>query len=301
MRPSWLTLVIIVTVALVVGGTSRNSAPLPIVLWHGMGDTCCNPLSMGSIVRLLQRVIPGVNVTSLKIGSTITEDFESGFFRNVNDQIDYVCNQLKVDPTLQGGYNAIGFSQGGLFSRGLAERCPTPPMVNLISIGGPQQGVYGLPKCPGTKSICDMIRRLLDYGAYGWIQHFLVQAQYWQDPMNEDTYRNKSVFLADINCEKEKKPEYKENLLKLANFTLVLFTKDTIVQPKESEWFGFYKVGQATEVFQMSDSPLYKEDWIGLKQLNDTGRLHLLSVEADHLQIDEQWFIDSIINPFLKG
>ena len=30
----------------------------------------------------------------------------------------------------------------------------------------------------------------------------LVQAEYWHDPLNEKEYREKSVFLADINQEK---------------------------------------------------------------------------------------------------
>ena len=30
----------------------------------------------------------------------------------------------------------------------------------------------------------------------------LVQAEYWHDPLNEEEYREKSVFLADINQEK---------------------------------------------------------------------------------------------------
>ena len=29
--------------------------PLPIVLWHGMGDTCCNPLSIGGVKTALQQ------------------------------------------------------------------------------------------------------------------------------------------------------------------------------------------------------------------------------------------------------
>jgi hypothetical protein len=26
-----------------------EDGPTPVVLWHGMGDSCCNPSSMGSI------------------------------------------------------------------------------------------------------------------------------------------------------------------------------------------------------------------------------------------------------------
>lgn len=31
--------------------------------------------------------------------------------------------------------------------------------------------------------------------------HSLVQAEYWQDPLDMKEYRSKSVFLADINQE----------------------------------------------------------------------------------------------------
>uniref|UniRef100_A0A8C6C0S3 Palmitoyl-protein thioesterase 1 n=1 Tax=Monodon monoceros TaxID=40151 RepID=A0A8C6C0S3_MONMO len=26
--------------------------PLPLVIWHGMGDSCCNPLSTGTIKQM---------------------------------------------------------------------------------------------------------------------------------------------------------------------------------------------------------------------------------------------------------
>ena len=31
----------------------------------------------------------------------------------------------------------------------------------------------------------------------------LVQAEYWHDPLNEEEYKQKSVFLSEINQEKE--------------------------------------------------------------------------------------------------
>jgi len=61
--------------------------------------------------------------------------------------------------------------------------------------------ISGLPKCLGENHlICDYVRRLLNYGAYThWIQKMLVQAQYWHDPLDEQSYRENSLFLADIN------------------------------------------------------------------------------------------------------
>jgi len=114
----------------------------------------------------------------------------------------------KKDHQLLNGFNAIGFSQGSQFLRAYVQRCNNPPVVNLISIGGQHQGVYGLPHCPGSYTICEYVRQLIDIGAYvGWIQDFLVQAEYWHDPWDRDGYLKYNIFLPDINNEFEKKNE----------------------------------------------------------------------------------------------
>ena len=64
-------------------------------------------------------------------------------------------------------------------------------------------------------------------------QNFLVQAEYWHDPLDEDEYRTKSIFLADINNERDDKNEdYKANLIKLHKFVMVKFEDDTVVDPR---------------------------------------------------------------------
>lgn len=51
--------------------------------------------------------------------------------------------------------------------RGLVQRCPSPKMKNLISLGGQHQGVYGLPNCGSlSHPSCDYLRRLLNHAAY---------------------------------------------------------------------------------------------------------------------------------------
>jgi len=273
----------------------------PIVLWHGMGDCCCNPLSMGAISKYLEQKIPGVYVHSLMIGDNVVQDTENGFFMNINSQIELACQKIQADPKLQQGYHAVGFSQGGLFIRGLAQRCPHPQIKNLVSIGGPQQGVYGLPKCLGENHvICDYVRRLLNYGAYiGWIQKMLVQAQYWHDPLAEQEFQEKSLFLSDINNQgKVKNETYKENLQKLSNLVLVKFAEDTVVDPKGSEWFSWFNSSSASSMVPLQQTPLYQEDWLGLKNMDKAGKLKLMSVEGDHLQLDKE-SLDSIIQTYL--
>jgi len=277
-----------------------GDTPTPIVLWHGMGDSCCNPFSMGSVSRYLQKKIPGAYVHSLMIGDNVIQDTENGFFLNINSQIDLACNRIRNDTSLKDGYHAVGFSQGGLFFRGLAQRCPSPKIRNLVSIGGPQQGVYGLPKCLGEDHVlCNYIRRLLNYGAYvGWIQRLLVQAQYWHDPLAEKEYTDGSLFLSDINNQGETKNQtYKDNLIGLEKLVLVKFNKDTIVDPKGSEWFSWFNSGG--EIVNYTQTLLYQEDWIGLKTLDENGKLDFLQINGDHLQLVQESF-DMIINDYLS-
>ncbi|NXI58776.1 PPT1 thioesterase, partial [Chloroceryle aenea] len=225
------------------------------------GDSCCNPQSMGYIKKIVEKKIPGIYVLSLKIGSNLIQDMENSFFMNANDQVREVCSQLAKDPQLRGGYNAMGFSQGGQFLRAVAQRCPSPPMLNLISVGGQHQGVYGFPRCPGESShICDWIRKTLDLGAYTpAVQEHLVQAEYWHDPLKEEDYRKNSIFLADINQERGINGTYKKNLMALKKFVMVKFLNDTMVDPPISEWFGFYKPGQAQETIPLQETSLYTE------------------------------------------
>ena len=135
--------------------------PPPVVLWHGMGDTCCNPLSMGRIQKDIEAALPGVRVLSLEIGASESEDAENGFLMPIKQQIAIACETIKNASFLSSGYNAIGFSQGAQFLRALLQQCDAaPPMLNLISIGGQHRGVYGMPRCLGANhTLCDAMRK----------------------------------------------------------------------------------------------------------------------------------------------
>ncbi|KZS18637.1 palmitoyl-protein thioesterase 1 isoform X1 [Daphnia magna] len=275
---------------------------LPIVIWHGLGDVCCNPLSIGGLQKFIQQEIPDVYVISLKIGKTIKEDFENAYIKNANDQVKFVCDLIRNDSKLALGYQGLGISQGGQFLRAVAQRCPNPPMANLITLGSQHQGVYGLPRCLGDDvKFCNYIRTLLNHGAYKkWIQNFIAPAEYWHDPLDEETYKEASVFLADINNERAINETYKTNLQQLKNFVMVKFTKDTVVQPIETEWFGFYRENDLNSTYTLQESPLYIEDRLGLRTMDSQGKLHFLKVEGDHIQFSQIWFKQTIIEKFLR-
>ncbi|XP_012262178.2 palmitoyl-protein thioesterase 1 [Athalia rosae] len=275
--------------------------PAPIVLWHGMGDSCCFSFSLGAVKIILEQNIPGVYVTSIRIGNSEIEDVENSYFRKVDDQVNQVCEQLANDTRLQGGYNAIGFSQGAQFLRAVAQRCPNPQMKNLISIGGQHQGVYGLPHCGSLEHrLCDYMRKMLNYAAYTKIvQRKLVQAQYWHDPLKEEDYKKYSMFLADVNNEVTMNEDYKTNLQKLNKLVLIKFENDTMVQPRETEWFGFYKPGQSVELQSLQESTIYTEDRLGLRAMDEAGKIDFLSIQADHLQFTDVWLIENVIKKYL--
>lgn len=65
-------------------------------------------------------------------------------------------------------------------------------MLNLISVGGQHQGVFGFPRCPGDNvTVCNYIRELLRFGVYeSFVQEHLVQAEYWQDRMLHKSTNN---------------------------------------------------------------------------------------------------------------
>lgn len=274
---------------------------LPIVIWHGMGDSCCNPLSMGSIKSLFEKEIPGVYVNSLEIGNNIIDDMANGFLMDGFTQVKMACDIIAKDPKLKNGYNSIGFSQGGQFLRAVAQLCPNPPMHNLISAGGQHQGVYGLPHCPGdSETLCNYMRDMLNLGVYTeFVQDHLVQAQYWQDPLNEPEYRKYSKFLAQINQETYVNQTYKKNLMTLNRFVMVMFEQDSMVQPKESEWFGFYMNGTTSKLYTLRQSSLYLQDKLGLKQMDAQQKLVFLKAPGDHLQFTDEWIITNLI-PYLK-
>ena len=91
---------------------------------------------------------------------------------------------------------------------------------------------------------------------------------------------------------------YKENLQKLDNLVLVQFTKDTVVDPKASEWFGWFSPSSPNTMVPLQQTLLYQEDWLGLKVLDKSEKLQLMSVDGDHLHLDQE-SLDHIIQAYL--
>ncbi|KAJ2765589.1 hypothetical protein IWQ56_004037 [Coemansia nantahalensis] len=241
---------------------------------------------MGTIARIIEDELPGVYVHSVRVGSTEVADRSAGFFGNINSQIDQVCAELADVPELRHGANLMGFSQGGLFLRALVQRCPTLRARTLVTFGSPHGGVAQIPKCASEGDfLCSWMRRLASRGAYSWyVRDHVVQAQYFKDPERLDQYLQYNVFLPDINGETlERNREYRDRIAALDKVVLVRFSDDTIIYPASSPWFGFVDANGDNIPLQGTD--MYREDWLGLRELDEESRLLFVTVEGRHMEI----------------
>lgn len=285
--------------------TLNESAYTPIVFWHGMGDTAYG--SINSERLALQKLFANVSIFSVQVGTNAMEDRMASYFSNANTQIDDVCREILADPVIKAhkSFNAVGYSQGSQLLRGLIQRCPFLSngikVKNFISLGGQHQGVFGLPNCL-LKGFCTYINYLLSEGAYEEkIQSSLIQAAYWHDPTKESLYRERSIFIADLNNEKVYNSTYKHNLQQLDNLVLVGFEHDRMVIPRESSLFGFYEAGSTSKIVPLERSELYTQDKLGLRSMSDMKRLHQIIIPGDHLQYKMKWFIDEIALVYLNN
>jgi len=222
---------------------------------------------------------------------------------SVNEQIAFVCGKVRSDPQLAHGFNALGFSQGSQFLRGYVERCNNPPVYNLVTYGGQHQGVAEAPGCMGNATLCEIMDNLLALGAYNpMVQKRSIQAQYFNDPMKQPEYLKESTFIADINNERPaKNATYKANFMSLNAFVMVKFLSDTVVVPRASEWFGKYKTGSLSQEMKMEDTDLYTEDWIGLRALNEAGKVVLKENPGQHMRVDLKQFTDDIVKNYFDN
>jgi palmitoyl-protein thioesterase len=120
-----------------------------------------------------------------------------------------------------------------------------------------------------------------------------------------------SLFLADINNERStfQNATYATNLASLTTLVLVMFSDDKTVVPKESSWFGseavletgsvgpFHYVKEQSQIplrsisliIPMRSQPLYLDDRIGLRQLDERGAVRFEICEGEHMQIGGCW------------
>jgi palmitoyl-protein thioesterase len=64
-----------------------------------------------------------------------------------------------------------------------------------------------------------------------------------------------------------------------------MFNNDSVTEPKITQHFGYYKNGSKNILLGLNKTNDYVNDILGLKTLNELGKVFLESVEGDHLQL----------------
>jgi len=287
----------------------KNVAPRPLVLWHGLGDSYGSS-GILEFIESIKGIYPGIFVHSVHLAESQDDDRRAGFYGNVNLQLANVTEQINSIPELQDGFDAMGFSQAGQFLRAYVERYNSPPVHNLITFGSQHMGVSDLPACRPFDVLCQISRRAARGGVYTeWAQNNIVAAQYYRDSDQLPLYLERNRFLPDINNEDPLSinKTYAHNLKSLNKLVLILFSEDQTVVPKESSWFGSYapqddglnSANAARTIIPMRLQPLYANDTIGLKTLDERGDLVLETCNGEHMQLGDCW--KPIVKKYVGG
>jgi palmitoyl-protein thioesterase len=291
----------------------QESAQLPVVLAHGMGDSCFND-GMQHITQRVSELLGGVYTVCIPTGQSQAEDTKSGYFLNMDASVDVLAASIAADPQLQGGFHAIGFSQGNNVVRGYISRYNTPSVHTFLSVNGVNAGVGAVPRCIPSSSqqvdaktsfdFCDYLMEQASRSAYSdFAQEHSFQANYWRDPRPSgyEMYQQYAQLAKWNNEAGFVNQTLKENWAKTQTFVWVLATEDGMVWPKEGEhWGAADPADPFHHIWPMEETPWYKDDLFGLRTAQEKSKNFFESFDGDHLQFTMEDFDRWIHTYFTK-
>ena len=140
---------------------------------------------------------------------------------------------------------------------------------------------------------CSWWKRLLKLGVYSpFVRSEVVQAQYFKDPRNLQAYFDHNQFLLDINNDspdpQKRNSTYANNLSSLDAFYMYIFEEDSVVVPKESGWFALQDPKES-KIKYLKELSIYKDDRLGLKKMDEEGKLFFRKLPGEHLKISNDF------------
>ncbi|GMH65302.1 hypothetical protein TrST_g9549 [Triparma strigata] len=274
-----------------------ESKALPIVVAHGMGDSCFNS-GMKSITKAAGAKV-GAYSTCIPTGDSRIKDTINGFLLNMDASVDVFAEGVKNDPELADGFNAFGLSQGNNLIRGYIQKYNGvegyPTANTFMSICGINAGVGAFPNCnPEGKvigGICEGITEILGDLAYNsFVQNILFQANYFRDPSKTDSdkYKKYSQLAQWENEGDDVDASRNEKFAMTSQYVWVLGTEDTVVWPREGEqWRAMDPEDPFGTLLQWNETKWYKEDTFGLATADAANKHNFESFDGQHIQFTQ--------------
>jgi len=245
---------------------SLSFAFKPVVMFHGYGGSHHD---FDDLIARIQKAHPGTQTHSLNLFNNA-----DSIFTPVDIQVQGVISAIKNLSLSE--YHLMCHSQGALACRVALQQMENSTVDKYISLSGPHMGQYGLT--PDWKKYFPGLITELAYLVFYTeeVQDHFAPAGYWNDPYEEVEYLEDVYFLPVMNNQSfnPSSHEFKRNFIHGAkNFYFFGSPQDEIIAPWYSAVFGFYD-NQENPVM-MESQPIYIQDWIGLKTLNEEGKLYL--------------------------
>lgn len=299
MSSSSLSVSIVLVIFLFTFTLTPLTASLPFVVMHGLDESC----ESEGVTQFTENLSnwSGSSGYCISIGDGTWDSWVMPLM----EQTHIACEKMKNMSELSEGYNMVALSQGNMIGRGVIEFCDGgPPVKNYVSLAAPHAGIASVPYC-GSGLVCIIVDYLLELDVYSkFVQEHLAPSNYIKIPNDIATYLKDCKFLPTLNNEinATRNSTYKERFASLENLVLIMFAEDKVLVPKETAWFGYFPDGSTETdiVLSANETELYIEDWIGLKTLDEAGRVKFINVSGGHLDISESDMKRYIV-PYLKN
>jgi palmitoyl-protein thioesterase len=282
-------------------------------MMHGIDDNAKSEFT--SMCEWIEKNHPGTPTYPL----ALYEDAPASW-TNLDVQVKHIAKHIREIATNNSydAYHLVCHSQGGLICRALVEDMDDHKVHTLVSLAGPQMGVYGpgffdfLQKIPLLRNITYEDISVVAYSVPGQL---ISVANMWNDPMHQGHFLSANNFLPlynGLNDDATGNARRKANFLRLQKgvFLTGVGTKyspadyDNGIEPARSGVFDFFKEGTrwSDQVYvPMKEQTIYTEDTFGLKTLNEAGKLITQAVHGigHHTWVDNETVVEQYILPHL--
>ena len=269
---------------------------LPVVLIHGINN---EPRDWTVFVKEIRAHRPSCHLEE------ISSPFDGvpGSWTALELQKKWFLKHIRAmqrDSRFFDVFDLVCHSQGAVICNALAQELDHG-LVRLISLAGPQLGVYGAGFFHGV--LPPLIRDTTVEDAYmvayeHWAQALLSPANLWNDPHHQDLFLSTNPFLPVYLGLQGTAPDIarrKRNFLNLQQAAYVVgtfndTTYDLGIDPFFSGVWSFYAPDGS--VVPMEKQPFFVKDTFGLRTLQSSGRLVVKAVAGVH---HDDWIYDPAV------